>query len=279
MTKGYRVPPEHVATRGFHGTDYDFGDAVLPRSKHGNVHFDFSGKNDTYFLPAQPHLETEAWAWASGESRFRGENPRSRHRVHITEPEPEQHIDANLHGKYEPTSDRAWRENARVTPSQRIIDTHWAPPPRVWGHSEYSAGDPHDEFSESHVESTLPHVNWRQFGGENYKVFANSGQIRADGGQVLRESSMVPHGNSLRGAREFAGVDYGRSRAEQLPGQMSFGDVAKKAGASGWRRNGVAPGGEHYQSSRRVETMGGRHYLIHNPGVNGVNRIEKVYTS
>lgn len=174
MTKGAPVPPEKMVTRGFHGTDYDYEGEVLPSSKHGKTpHYpDFSGTDDTYFLPAtQPSNERKAWGWSGGDGYSDSNDGRGRHRVHVTEPVGEQHIDKNLH-YLAPQHDEEWDTYARVAPKQRIVNTAWAPPP-----------DPNNVPShggQTHVTQTLGHVNWNQFGGPNYTVHFGSGHAIHD---------------------------------------------------------------------------------------------------
>lgn len=145
--RGDPVPP---VRRGFHATNRDIvGDRILPPSKHGGEKaFDISSDDDTYFTPipegppgntgpkTSEEAEGSAWSWLELMPH------RGRDRVHVTEPEPEQFVDNNAR----------W-SGARTTPSQRIVDTIWAPPPLREG---------------GHVEATLPHINWHQFNAPNW---------------------------------------------------------------------------------------------------------------
>lgn len=145
MSKGKKLAPIDV---GFHGTDQDFtgpgiSGHILPTNLTGKKpQYGISDRNLTYFAPT----EEKAWQWAGAG----GNNSPGRKRVHQTTPEKDQWADANLSGDWNREGDEA-----RVTPSQTITNTAWAPPASI-----------HNAFSSVH--QTLPHINWTQFGGENY---------------------------------------------------------------------------------------------------------------
>jgi hypothetical protein len=153
VTKGQEIPKERRATKAFHGTNYDYEGFVLPRGAHGNMHYDISGKQDTYFLPADgspeqtDKNEQSAWNWSRLSYVPEG-TVEGRQRVHVTRPIGVQHMDRNLDGVL-PPRDEHLKAQAAVAPAQEILDTRWAPPATPG----------------THVEQTLPHINWNQFGG------------------------------------------------------------------------------------------------------------------
>ena len=153
MRTGSRLPP---VSEGFHATVYPIkGDTIQPSVVHGNQVFSMSSTQDTYFTPipeglpinAEPRTEhdaeSKAWQWGEMvQGAAPGPLPK-RVRVHRTEPDAEQYVDKN--GRF---------MGARVSPSQKIKDTTWAPPPEYY----------------QTVDQTLPHINWGQFGASNYTV-------------------------------------------------------------------------------------------------------------
>jgi hypothetical protein len=164
MTKGQEIPKEHQAKLGFHGTDYDFTGKVLPRGKLDHPpHYSISGDDDTYFLPADGSPEQNrqneagAWGWTSPDEFAKSAGP-DRPRVHLTRPIGPQHIDRNLN--YDLGTRSEIKTKAAVAPEQEIVDTHWGPPATEAG---------------THVNQTLPHVNWHQFGGANWTTHVPGG--------------------------------------------------------------------------------------------------------
>lgn len=122
--------------KGYHGTTAEIGHAVLPSSRAGvpSKFSSLSDANKTYFAVD----EETAWHFAP-DRRF---NPNGgRPRVYVTRPVGEQQQDPLV-------------AEGRTAPFQAITDTLWAPPPGWGDHA---------------VEQTLPHINWNQFGGENWR--------------------------------------------------------------------------------------------------------------
>lgn len=167
MTCGYSIPSSRYALRGFHGTDYNYEDYVLPPSEHrGHQHFKgLSEASLTYWIPADVdpvEREKNAWTWAyTGWSSDR--TGRGRYRVHVTRPIGEQWFDGNLHGNDDPYDDNDWWKWARVCERQVIVDTIWSPPPDTTA-------------DQTMVEQTFPKIDWKEYGGEWFIVHGFSRQ-------------------------------------------------------------------------------------------------------
>ncbi len=146
--RGEQLPPVQF---GYHATRRDIpGDRIVAPAKHRKAkEFQSSSPDDTYFTPVpdgnpvghEPttaeDAEGMAWGWLQEMRPGTG-----RGRVHLTEPDPEQYRDK-----------AATFMGARTTPSQRVISTSWTPTPVT---------------KDGHVEGTLPHINWHQFGAPNW---------------------------------------------------------------------------------------------------------------
>ncbi len=177
-----KLSESNQMTTGAHGTfdDIKVGDTLLPASQRGTEgRTEATDSDQTYFIP-----ETNAgWSWDfinghAAKAMQKGQEV-GRPRLLTTEPTRDQSYDKNYlktfisrgveqaHAARSKTPVRDAinfaRQNApRTSGAQKVTGVAWAPEPK--------------DSSES-VESTFPEVNWRNYGGENYKVVSGGGGL------------------------------------------------------------------------------------------------------
>lgn len=122
----------------YHGTAHDFHyDMVLPRTAlaHRSKWDDFYQGNDEWRKDRvfASTSERGAWTWAQGPGR-----PRV-HEVHVQDPKGGS--GGEFHGEY-----------------AMVKGTRWTPPPIM-------------HMPGSHVQGTLPPVDWAGYGGANWKTY------------------------------------------------------------------------------------------------------------
>ncbi len=218
-----KVNKKNQMTEGRHITysDLDVGDELVPAFERGDkTHTGSTDGSKTYFVP--PGGEDYTWGFindmtehhhAVGDSGVTAKRPRLLH----TEPSQDQEYDTNhLRGTLEtgynlaksrgsrtPKKDAIAhaRSNAPRTASrQRITGVSWAPSPKEgqW------------------VEQTLSHVNWNQFGGENYRTHTPSASWNERGG--YRDKTPLLKQQAIE---ETSTYNESQERRE-IPGQLSL---------------------------------------------------------
>jgi len=223
------LSPSNQMAEGVHATMNDLkeGDTIVPAEKRlGSVNSSKSDASKTYFAPAGPG-EKLSWDFienAKQEQEYLGRQP-NRPRLLRTAPSQDQQLDRNyirsglkqqlnvakMNGSSTPIRDAINAVKAtgpRTSSSQTVTGVEWAPRPTRPG-----------EF----VESTLPHINWNQFGGENYKVWDQGGGYYTDRGEYVNEDLARVK------AREAAPQeDTGPpqpSSVKNIPGQLTIEDA------------------------------------------------------
>lgn len=154
---------------GYHGTARDLSEVLPPSVGGQQKEHDDSDANWTY-MTDNPG---EAWTYATQMTQLHGGRPR----VYQTNPMGEQFIDDSRSEYYiDPQNDAP-----RVVKSQKVVDAEWSPaPPNRQG---------------AMTVSTLPHINWRQFGATNYTVHTGTGLVYDDLNTVIskpNELKIVP---------------------------------------------------------------------------------------
>lgn len=176
-----KLSASNQMSTGAHGTydDIQVGDTLLPASQRGTEgRTEVTDADQTYFIPEK----NAEWSWGfiNGHASMDMGSGKEvgRPRMLFTEPTRDQSFDKNYlrdfisKGVQRAQADRSKtpirdaidfaRQNApRTSGAQKVTGVEWAPRPK----SRFES-----------VESTLPEVNWRNYGGENYKIIRAGSQ-------------------------------------------------------------------------------------------------------
>lgn len=230
-----KLGPQSQMSEGVHATmaNLQEGDTILSADKRlGATNSSKTDSSKTYFSPPG---EGEQLSWdfienAASEQQHLGKSP-GRPRLLRTVPSQDQQLDPNYvrsalqrhldsasaRGSVTPIRDAIDAVKAtapRTSTSQEVVGVEWAPRPRPG----------------QYVESTLPHINWTQFGGENYKVWGS------DGGYYTNNNTYVNADLARSNARSQAAKDAERSAPldgppqtapsmRHVPGQLTIEDA------------------------------------------------------
>lgn len=229
-----KLGPQSQMSEGVHATmaNLQEGDTILSADKRlGNTNSSKTDSSKTYFAP--PGDEQFAWDFiekAEDDQQYLGKSP-GRPRLLRTAPSQDQQLDPNYvrpalrkhldsareRGSATPIRDaiNAVKATApRTSTSQKVVGVEWAPRPRPG----------------QHVESTLPHINWTQFGGENYRVWGS------DGGYSTNKTYVHPdlarsnaRAQAAKNAERNAPLDLGPPQVapsmRHIPGQLTIEDA------------------------------------------------------
>lgn len=224
--KPIKIHPKNQLQEGVHASLRDIkpGDTIRPAGGAGSTTSSMSDPSRTYFAP--PSNENMSWDYIATRAEnveFGTGRGTSRPRLLRTQPSQDQAYDPNylrnnlagglemakIRGSKTPVRDAIdfARKNApRTSGSQAVTNVEWGPKP-VNG--------------QSHVEVTLPNINWHQFGGENYRTWKKGNSWTDTGAKTGDFGGPPPDepSESMKDMKEAA-----RQNAPGQ-GQMSLEDV------------------------------------------------------